>query len=157
MDKTIRQKIQEEMETDPMPDLVLGVLKEENGKKLTKRIIPKLEAAGVDRPRIEKRYGWTSIGWGDYQAGHSIMVSRSDKNVTIDSDWVWEENARYFDARNKRNAKREALLKTDLPERIYQKVRAYLFAQNELRNELDKVSEEYSGILPTYSLELPEL
>lgn len=136
----------EGMEDMESPEAIYKVLLAHDGKALTKRLIPLLEAAGVSHPAIRKQYGMTHIewgkyyGWGDQQEkdNGSLLIAHSEKNVVIEADKVKEKNPAYFSAAVERNEIREKFLKTDLPDRADSAVHAFLRARQELLDILDE-------------------
>lgn len=109
--------VKERMESNA-PDAILAVLKEHEGKQLTKRILPKLpggEAEWLIRQNarmthLENRSCQRSQG--SAPGGISFLMAYSEKNVMIDVKFVLEYNKCYFAAREERNAKRMQVLKS---------------------------------------------
>ena len=95
-----------------VPDAGLAVLRAEDKKPLTKRLLAKLPGGEAEwsirhvagMTNLENRaYGRTSGG-----QGISLLLAYAEKSVTIDAAWVEEKNAGYFAARKARNEERKA-------------------------------------------------
>ena len=94
------------------PEVVLAVLRAEDGKPLTKRLLPKLPG-GEERWLIRQVAGMTCLEDRDYlhsqgKEGFHFLLAYQLKNVKIDAAWVEEHNAAYFGARRARNERRDA-------------------------------------------------
>ena len=115
--ETVRETLKARMESE-VPEAVLEVLKAENGKLLTKRLLAKLPG-GEAEWRIRAEAGmahletWTYCRSGG-KTGICLLLDYCMKNVIIHAAWVEEHNAAYFAARRVRNTEREAALRNQL-------------------------------------------
>jgi hypothetical protein len=94
-----------------LPDSVLEVWKQNEGKPLTKRILAKLPG-GEDRWRFWQTAGMTNLEEKVYSNtngnnGLSLLLAHRLTNITIDSAELVTRNTHAFAARKERNAKRE--------------------------------------------------
>ncbi len=111
--------VEKNIESD-LPDQVLAVLKQFDGKQLTKRILPKLPG-GEDVWRIDQIANMTSLVTREYintrgNAGTSLLIAYATKNVTIDCEKIEGQfNPSYFEGRRERNAERALVLKNEGP------------------------------------------
>lgn len=129
----IKAEIEGEREDNTLVKAIIEALRPHNGKKLTVRHEAELKKVDSEA-RIVKKYGWTALSWS---GGYDLMLSRTEKNVVIDTDWIVKENARCFSALEKRNAFRDELLRNDeLLERTAKAITAYQEAARELKELL---------------------
>ena len=133
----IKTIIEGEMECNEIASKIIDTLIPHDGKKLTTRHETLLREAGVPNARILKRYGWTEIRWDDPKhpdSVDSIMVQRSETNVTIDTAWMLEDNTRWFKALDDRNTKRREILANDeLLEKTANAITQFIAAKKELQ------------------------
>ena len=113
----VRETLHARMESD-MPEAVLEVLKTEDGKQLTKRLLAKL-AGGEAEWRLRFEAGMAHLETWTYcrsqgKTGICLLLAYATKSVTIDAAWVEEHNAGYFAARRLRNAERKTTLQSPL-------------------------------------------
>ena len=109
--KTVRDFVLSHRESDE-PDEVLAVLRANDGKPLTKRLLAKLPG-GEARWSISQFATMTHLETHDYRrsggnTGIHLLMAYEVKNVTIDTGWVEERNPGYFAGRRARNALRDA-------------------------------------------------
>jgi hypothetical protein len=107
--------VKSRMEPTEPADTILKILTENNGKRLDKRIVDKLQLATGQKIRDRRQYGMTSLTYGGYdetggRQGGCLYLAHQEKNVVIDVEYVKEHNPAYFKARDERNADRIALL-----------------------------------------------
>jgi hypothetical protein len=135
-----------------MPDEVLAVLKEYDGKPLTKRLLAKLPG-GEAVWRIVHSAGMTNLETLIYirtsgGAGYSILLAHDVKNVVVNVKFIVERNPAYYDARVKRNWTREDVLANrELLTKMADTMNAVLRARAalaEVEAELEKLVE-YGG------------
>lgn len=106
----VLRMVSENAEPSSVPASVLAVLKREDGKLLTKRLLAKLPG-GESNWRIRHVAGMTYLDSMDSvrsggSSGYSFFLAYAEKNVTIDVPFVLDRNAAYFGARETRNARR---------------------------------------------------
>ena len=120
---TVRATLESRIESDE-PDEVLAILKKDDGKQLTKRILEKLPSVGFgaslvsasgQRWRLSQHAGMIHLETWDYarsggSTGIHLLMAYAEKSVTIDAAWVEEHNPAYFKGRRERNASRRAAL-----------------------------------------------
>ena len=120
---TVRATLESRIESDE-PDEVLAILKKDDGKQLTKRILEKLPSVGFgaslvsasgQRWRLSQHAGMIHLETWDYarsggSTGIHLLMAYAEKSVTIDAAWVEEHNPAYFKGRRERNAARRAAL-----------------------------------------------
>ncbi|HEY5049339.1 MAG TPA: hypothetical protein VII50_00445 [Acidothermaceae bacterium] len=109
---TVRAFLQLQRESDE-PDEILAILKTQDGKQLTKRILAKLPG-GEARWRLSQFATMTHLETRDYgrtggNAGIHLLIAYQTTNVTIDAAQIEEKNPGYFAGRRARNASRDAL------------------------------------------------
>lgn len=111
----IRTIVEKNIEDDPMPAILLAYLRERDGKQLTKRDEPKLAALAPGKNvRIRKQYGMTNIGWEPEEGKScSLLIAHHVGTPVIDAAYIEESNSWCFRAREERNARRAAVLKTN--------------------------------------------
>jgi len=145
----IQELIKQQIEPIDPAKNIREVLKEFEGKLVSKRIIARLtEAWGEHRFRLRRQYGMTHLEWGDYgqymepkegeYPGGSLLLAHSEKNVLVDMIYLDEHNQAYFGAavsrnRNRNRASRNLLNLTRLAFVINQHHRI----QSELKELLD--------------------
>jgi hypothetical protein len=104
-----------------VPMDVLRVLKENDGKPLTKRLLVKLPG-GEASWYINHIASMTQLRTTDlYERsrgvnGYSFLLAYQTKNVVIDAAWVVEHNPAYFGAREDRNSARDRIKASDIRE-----------------------------------------
>lgn len=129
------------------PDAVLAVLKEHDGKPLTKRLLSKLPG-GEARWLIRQVAGMTSLEDRDYlhsqgNRGVHLLMAYQLTSVRIEAAWVEEHNAGYFAARRSRNSMRDAAAKdTQLCAGMAEALNAYAAA----KAQLDRAKENLDGL-----------
>ena len=120
---TVRATLESRIESDE-PDEVLAILKKDDGKQLTKRILETLPSVGFgaslvsasgQRWRLSQHAGMIHLETWDYarsggSTGIHLLMAYAEKSVTIDAAWVEEHNPAYFKGRRERNAARRAAL-----------------------------------------------
>lgn len=123
--KDIAQLTEASIEPTEPWDTILTYLRSIDGKKLTKRDIPKIEAlTGPIRLYIREEYGNLYLAWwrptttGTYAGGEwdTLTIDRGGMkggtSRTIDAAKIERDNACHFAAKYERNAKRAQLLAT---------------------------------------------
>ena len=110
---TVRAFLQTQRESDE-PDEVLAILKQHDGKQLTKRLLAKLPG-GEERWKLSQFATVTRLETRDYgridgNAGIHLLIAYQTTNVTIDAAWIEEHNPTYFKGRRERNALRDKQL-----------------------------------------------
>ena len=117
----LKQLLCDEVKGDTYPSLyrVMAELEKLNGKKLTKRNLPDLEAAAGESLFMgPNRFGNyrlenTAYGrcWRDGgQPGWCLTFNRDGSCPVVDADWLRSDHACYFEAAEKRNTLRQQLL-----------------------------------------------
>jgi len=109
----IKQLISQRIESD-LPDKILAILQENNGKKFTKLILDKLPG-GRDVWSIGHSGHMTKLFSLRYaksqgETGYNFVIAHTTVNVIIDCNFIVEKNCCYFSDRKERNAKRLACL-----------------------------------------------
>jgi hypothetical protein len=150
----VRAKLAER-ESDE-PDTVLEILKEHDGKPLTKRLLAKLPG-GADRWLIRQIANMTSLEDRAYlhsqgNRGIHLLVAYQTTSVRIDAAWVEEHNAGYFKGRRERNALRETSGK-NLPLCLDMAKALTAFAQaksllDEAKRQLEVLTEHGAAFSP---------
>jgi len=113
---SVRQILLSRMESE-LPDAILAILRQEDGKPLTKRLLAKLPG-GEAEWRIRAVAGMTYLETMAYirssgNEGVSLLMAYAEKSVKIDASWVEEHNPAYYAGRRKRNAERRASSESD--------------------------------------------
>lgn len=113
----IHDLIQNAWEND-LPRKVEQVLRQNEGKMLTARILDKLPG-GKDVWRLRREYGMTNIENRDYYLTHgnskngvSILCDWRIDSFPIETDKIVKNNAAYFEARDARNHARMESMNT---------------------------------------------
>ena len=133
---TVRAFLQTQRESDE-PDEVLAILKQHDGKQLTKRLLAKLPG-GEERWKLSQFATVTRLETRDYgridgNAGIHLLIAYQTTNVTIDAAWIEEHNPAYFKGRRERNASRDAAAgNPDLLSCMANRLNAYAEAKSEL-------------------------
>jgi hypothetical protein len=109
--ETILAFLRSQRESDE-PDAVLAILKMNDGKQLTKRLLARLPG-GEERWRLSQFATMTHLETRDYSrsggnTGIHLLMAYQTTNVTIDVAWVEANNPAYFKGRRDRNASRDA-------------------------------------------------
>jgi hypothetical protein len=127
--KTMRERIEAEMEPEEIHAAVVAVLHAEASKKITTRLATKVAEAldkqfgAADRDiRVRREYGMTNLEYGGYARsggyrGNSILIAHTIDSVPIGEKYLKDMDSALA-AKRKRNADRVALLSTKAPERI---------------------------------------
>jgi hypothetical protein len=141
----IRTIIESHIESD-LPDTTLEVLKREDGKQLTKRLLAKLPG-GEEVWRIAHVATMTHLETWEYcrsqgSRGISLLIAYETKNVRIDASWIEQHNIAYFSARKERNEKRaKALESTEALVMAAQLVNAIRVAREQLAAAEETLSD----------------
>lgn len=149
----IRHLIESGIESDPVPDLLLEYLKEHDGKILTQRDIPKINARVRARGLtqavwIQKIAGMTNLKW----ANGSLLIAHTEAAPTINASWIEEYGVGYFAARRERNEARRRALASEVPHYA-----ATLINQiNEAAARLEELLD-YGSVLNTERYEIEKL
>ncbi len=111
--ESVRNFLLSQRESDE-PDAVLDILKSQDGKQLTKRLLSKLPG-GEERWRLSQFASMTHLETRDYSrsggnTGIHLLIAYQLTNVTIDAAWIEEHNPAYFAGRRARNASRDAVM-----------------------------------------------
>jgi hypothetical protein len=114
----IRNLVESRIERDPIPGLILEYLRAHDGKTLTQRDVPKINALVRERGvkltfaiYIQKIAGMTNLKWAD----GSLLIAHTEAAPVIDAAQIEEHNRGYFSARAERNQRRAEVLASDLP------------------------------------------
>lgn len=114
----IRETISRNMESTILPEQLMHLIQEADGKQLTKRLTDKWgEVLGAEL-YIRKQYGMTHIdvnGYWRQQYGKTdsenhqfdFLIAHSEKHVYLNADLIRDHNARHLSAADKRNHRRE--------------------------------------------------
>lgn len=134
----VRDLVKSRVESDE-PDAVLKVFQQDAGKPFTKRILAKLPG-GEARWSIHQIASMTSIQDRTYrdgrgERGFSFLVAYQLKNITIDPAVLVKQNTGYFEARERRNAERQELIKD---EQLCGKMAEAMTAYNEAKAKLEE-------------------
>ena len=150
----LMQVVASKMEKTEPWDTVLETLRQNEGKRVDDRLISKIRAAcGTDDIRKICRYGKMYIQVGPWSAHEELTVGHSEANVFVNVNYILENNARYYSARDERNAKRRiALQHPEIFEQLATAINNYRAAADIVRgllnddnltetNELEKIAE----------------
>jgi hypothetical protein len=143
--QSVRAFVQSQRESDE-PDEVLAVLKANDGKQLTKRILDKLPG-GAPRWRLSRNAGMTHLETWDYvrsggKTGMHFLMAYAEESVVIDAAWVEEHNPAYFKGRRERNASRDEVLQNNgLGQLTVQRMVNTLNAYEDAKAKLDAAKE----------------
>jgi hypothetical protein len=159
----IRGIIKSRIESD-LPDVVLEILKADDGKQLTKRILTKLPG-GEETWRITHVATMTHLETWEYcrsqgVRGIHLLLAYETKNLRINAKWIEERNPAYFEARRERNEKRRAAL-ANLP--ALEAVAGMVNATREARVQLAEIEgalsefTEYGALFEPESQEISDL
>ncbi len=125
----MRARIESEIEPTDLMTLVVDTLVAEAPKKVTKRLEQKvtdaLKAAFGDLDYDVHLYhscGMTTLEYGGYSRsqgnrGSSILLAHHTRSEPIAQKYI-DDMKRFLAAKHERNAVREAMLKSDAPERM---------------------------------------
>ena len=102
---TVRAFLQTQRESDE-PDEVLAILKQHDGKQLTKRLLAKLPG-GEERWKLSQFATKTHTTHLESRDYGRMLIAYQTTNVTIDAAWIEEHNPAYFKGRRERNALRD--------------------------------------------------
>ena len=111
--QSVRTFLQTQRESDE-PDEVLAILKQHDGKQLTKRLLAKLPG-GEERWKLSQFATVTRLETRDYarsggNTGIYLLMAYATTNVTIDAAWIEENNPAYFKGRRERNTQRDEVV-----------------------------------------------
>ena len=117
----VRGLLADAVRDDTYPSLyrVMAELEKLNGKKLTKRNLPDLEAAAGEAlfmgPNRFGSYRLENTAYGRVSRdgenpGWCLTFNRDGSCPVVDTDWLRSDRTCYFDAAEKRNALRQQLL-----------------------------------------------
>jgi len=140
----VRNAVEDSLQPTELTDTIMRVLEENNGKRFDKRIMDKLKAAlpPLRYFYVTKSLGWTQLHFGDeWEKTRFITISRQNKNVVIDCDFIRKENLGHFQGKHDNNAEKLAYLATDLPGKLEDEYLAYKAARHQLVAELAKVPD----------------
>lgn len=150
----IKDKLNAEMEIDPIPDVILNYAKQRQGKPINKRDRAALTAM-YDNSIVfflgKSAYSTTIKWWGQYSgkaAPNGVPYYDNARDIKISSetnyakwnnpDLIKADNQWCYSARDERNAKRLKLLESLSPEnnaltKVSQLVEALVMTRNELK------------------------
>jgi hypothetical protein len=159
----IRALVESHIESD-LPDVVLEVLRAEDGKQLTKRILTKLPG-GEETWRITHVATMTHLETWEYcrsqgARGIHLLIAYETKHVQINAAWIEGRNPAYFEGRRERNQKRRVAL-ANLP--ALEAVAGMVNAIREARAKLAEVEgaleefTEYGALFSPEGREISEL
>jgi hypothetical protein len=144
----LKQLIHDKLEPIEPADTILRILQENDGKRLDKRIIDKIQAACPDwQIRDQRRFGMTQIAWGKSHYPHeeygSLLIDHHIKCVSVDAAAVYYNNPAYFSARDKRNRQRQEILiqREGFFQNITTTINRFLAAQEDLVKLFDQLEE----------------
>jgi len=117
----VRGLLADAVRDDTYPSLyrVMAELEKLNGKKLTKRNLPDLEAAAGEALFMgPNRFGsyrlenaaYRRVSRDGEQTAWCLTFNRDGSCPVVDTDWLRSDHTCYFDAAEKRNALRQQLL-----------------------------------------------
>lgn len=141
---------------------ILAFLEANDGKRLDKRLLEKLNAAVPGHNiRMHQIASMTHIEWDDYggrggpwagpkpaniPAGGSLLMAYRLKNLTVDVAFVKEHNIAYFGAAMARNEKRNAMLADDAACReLEATIRQFIEARDKLRAAFEYGAKFYEA------------
>lgn len=154
MADAIFNMISNRIENAEPQETIMTVLKEHEGKRLTKRHADALNAASPQYEfRIAKQYGMTHITWTETNSGPSgeLLISYNDKNVTIDTAEIRERNPSLFEGRERRNTDRNQQLKnTEKIKELASCIVLYNRTKSQLEDLMDYFSQDKYSIEKTY-------
>lgn len=119
--QTIRETIEANVESTVLPEQLMQLIQEADGKRLTKRLTEKWEKILDAKIWIRKQYGMTHLDINEYwrqqyrtvETGKhqfDFLIDHSETNVCIDAQRIRKSNARHLEAANQRNYNREMQL-----------------------------------------------
>jgi hypothetical protein len=138
------------------PDAILEILKQHDGKPLTKRLLPKLPG-GEERWRIIQHATMTHLETRDYgrtggNTGIHLLMAYQTTSVVIDAAWVEEHNPAYFKGRRERNEKRDrAMSDSALLQSMAHRLNSYATAKarlDEVKVKLDELTSYEAPFSP---------
>jgi len=145
--KTTKEIVAGRIEPLEPQDTILSVLKENDGKRLDKRLIEKLKAATKDDTiNLDLRAGMAHIQWGGYgnNCKGSLLAQYAVKNLRVDAAWIEENNAAYYRAARERNARRAETLKNeDLLTKADVAIEQYIAAREHLETLLKEFPHDH--------------
>jgi hypothetical protein len=146
-EETIKRVLEVSLESEE-PDAILAILKEHEGKPLTKRILGKLPG-GEESWRLTHAYGMTHLETWTYcrtsgKDGFHFLLAHAEKNVVLDTQFFVERNPSYFEGRIERNReRRNALGRPMACDRLADRMNAVQAA----RRALQKAEEEMETVV----------
>ena len=104
--KTLNDSMESEL-----PDMILKVLKDKEGKRFDKRVIDYLNVK-IPNMGFRKRdsYSCSSLIYNGNEYGLTFYYNTSDHARTVNTAFIESHNVAYFEARRFRNEQRRALL-----------------------------------------------
>jgi hypothetical protein len=155
---------------------IVAFLLDNNGKRIDKRLITRLnEAVPGWHIRMHQIAGMTNLEWAGYgnrgsyrdkdnnirtdeRDGGSMLVAYALKNLTVDLHFIQRHNVAYFGAAMERNKKREAALAdTEGIARLEATIQTFLLAREALRKAFEyggPFATDASSIESAYDLNL---
>jgi hypothetical protein len=130
----IRETIKAGIESPEPAETILHVLRENDNKKVDKNLLKKIHSATKDDSLIlEKDHGMTHLRWNERRNVHLLLLGYKETNLSVDPNWVYDQNPAYFSARIKRNQMREAVLhRTALIGELSEAANKYIEARKHL-------------------------
>jgi hypothetical protein len=162
----IRKIIQNNIESNEPADTILRILKENEGKRLDKRVIDKMQAAIPNWwIRDCREYGMTQIKWAvrwdsekhqniptpEGQTEGSLLVAHEVKYIYINSEEIKGKNPAYFSARDERNSQRREIL--EQREGFFQNIVRPMNKFAEAHEELKNLFNSLEGFPDKYDVE----
>lgn len=161
--KTTRQLIeaarQLEADQNKVAERIISVLAKEEGKKLTRRILPKIEAAigqevYINSPCDSLLYVETEAYLRDREGrgepgGVKLLIPTAFGQTTmpvINVDEIRDRNSSWFHAAVKRNANRENLLASDYPEQVDIAGENLRYAETQFKNLVSHPVADWTSI-----------
>jgi hypothetical protein len=116
---------------------ILRFLEGQEGKRLDKRLLEKMQVQWPDL-RIQQSAGMTMLEWGGYSEsgggkGGRLLIAHALKDVRVDSNFIHQRNLAYFEAAEARNEKRQqALADPELLSDLEKTIQSFLTARDKL-------------------------
>ena len=158
----MRERLSADLERTEIYAKIVAVLKAEQAKPINTRLADKVEKAlqEIDADdyevRIVRQYGMTNLEYGGYgrtqgNRGGSILLAHSEKSVPIADRYI-ESMESHLAAKHRRNAARQALLDSPLPEEIDRLVAtvAAVSRRFEEIHDGDNGEQERWAVLPSF-------
>ena len=151
--QTIKDTIEANVESTVLPEQLMQLIQEANGKRLTTRLADKWAKQLGATIYIRKQYGMTHLDINEYwrqqyktvETGKhqfDFLIAHQEVNVYIDAERIRNSNARHLEAANQRNYNRELQLQNqDLINDLAQAIDDYKDAQERLKQLKDRFTD----------------